>query len=79
MNPFENSLQEILQLLNTWEPRLLALSEEIIGDRKNTQNRSIRQILGHFVRFSIKQHTPDCAFAIPRESDVVPELRHQRQ
>jgi hypothetical protein len=47
MNQFEPANQTILQLLEEWEPRLLALPEEIIGDRKNSQNRSIRQILGH--------------------------------
>ena len=47
MNPFENSCQSVLQLVEVWEPRLLALSEEIISNRKNIQNRSIRQILGH--------------------------------
>jgi hypothetical protein len=47
MNPFENSCRNILQLLEEWEPRLLALSEDIISGRKNSQNRSIRQILGH--------------------------------
>lgn len=47
MNPFENSYQILLQLLEAWEPRLLALSEETISNRKNSQNRSIRQILGH--------------------------------
>lgn len=49
MNPFETSCQIILRLLEEWESRLLALSEEIITDRKNSQNRSIRQILGHLV------------------------------
>jgi hypothetical protein len=47
MKSFENICQSILQLIEVWEPRLLALPEEIIGDRKNSQNRSIRQILGH--------------------------------
>jgi len=47
MNPFENSCQSILQLLEVWEPRLLSLSEEVISKRRNSQNRSIRQILGH--------------------------------
>jgi len=47
MNPFENSCQATLQLLEVWEPRLLSLSEEVISNRKNIQNRSIRQILGH--------------------------------
>ncbi len=49
MNPFESSCQTILDLLEAWEPRLLALPEEIICQRKNSQNRSIRQILGHLV------------------------------
>lgn len=49
MNPFETSNQTILQLLELWEPRLLALSEEVISERRNSQNRSIRQILGHLV------------------------------
>lgn len=49
MNPFETSCQILLQQLETWEPRLLALPEEIISERKNSQNRSIRQILGHLV------------------------------
>jgi hypothetical protein len=49
MNQFEPSCQTIHQLLKVWEPRLMALSEEIISERKNIQNRSIRQILGHLV------------------------------
>ena len=49
MNPFETSCLNILQFLEVWEPRLLALSEEIISNRKNVQDRSIRQILGHLV------------------------------
>jgi hypothetical protein len=49
MNQFEISCQTILQLLEAWEPRLLILSEDIISNRTNSQNRSIRQILGHLV------------------------------
>lgn len=44
---FENSCRKILQLIEVWETPLLALSEEIISARMNSQNRSIRQILGH--------------------------------
>ncbi len=47
MNTFEPLCQTILQYLEVWEPRLLALSEDTISGRKNSQNRSIRQILGH--------------------------------
>ena len=49
MNQFESSCQTILQLMDLWEPRLMALSEEVISTRKNIQNRSIRQILGHLI------------------------------
>jgi hypothetical protein len=49
MNQFETICQTILQLLEDWEPRLLCLPEEIISNRSNSQNRSIRQILGHLV------------------------------
>jgi len=47
MNPIENSCQTILQLLKVWEPKLMVPSEEIISSRKNIQNRSVRQVLGH--------------------------------
>lgn len=47
MNPFEPACQSILKLVEEWEPRLLSLSEEVISTRTNSQNRSIRQILGH--------------------------------
>jgi hypothetical protein len=47
MSPFEPICQTILQYVDVWEPRLLALPEEVISDRKNSQNRSICQILGH--------------------------------
>ncbi len=47
MNQFDPLCQQILLLLNEWEPRLLALSEVVISERKNSQNRSILQILGH--------------------------------
>jgi hypothetical protein len=40
---------EIKALINEWEPRLLSLNEQIIAERVNVQNRSIRQITGHMV------------------------------
>jgi hypothetical protein len=46
---FESVSQEIFSLIKEWEPKLLALPEDIISTRKNTQNRTIRQILGHMV------------------------------
>lgn len=49
MNTFENDCREMLQLIEVWETRLLSLSGEITASRRNSQNRSIRQILGHMV------------------------------
>ena len=49
MNSFENSCRKILQLIEVWETPLLTLPEEIISNRINSQNRSIKQILGHMV------------------------------
>ena len=39
----------ILEGVQEWEPRLRALHEEVITQRRNTQNRSVRMILGHMV------------------------------
>jgi len=49
MKEFETNNQELLTLLEEWEPRLLLLTEEIITQRRNSQNRTIKQILGHLV------------------------------
>jgi hypothetical protein len=49
MNPFESIQQELLKLLKIWEPKLQTLQEEIIAGRRNGQNRTIRQILGHLI------------------------------
>jgi hypothetical protein len=40
---------EILSLIEEWYPRLSALQNEVITNRRNSQNRSIRMILGHTV------------------------------
>lgn len=39
----------MLQLVNEWELRLLSLPEDVIGNRRNSQNRTIKQIVGHMV------------------------------
>ncbi len=44
---FEPNNREILQLLAHWEPELLALPDDVISNRRNTQGRNIKQILGH--------------------------------
>ena len=49
MNEFEKNNRELLDLIEEWEPKLSALSEDVISNRQNSQNRTIRQITGHMV------------------------------
>ena len=49
MIPFENIVIEIVSLTNEWASKLLLLPEETIADRRNSQDRSIKQIVGHMV------------------------------
>ena len=49
MVEFELNNEELLRLVSEWELRLLSLPEEVIGNRRNIQNRTIKQIVGHMV------------------------------
>jgi len=49
MNQFESNNQELLNLLSQWENKLLALPDEIIREHRNSQNRNIKQIVGHMI------------------------------
>lgn len=49
MNEFEANNQELLRLAKEWEPRLISLSTDVITNRRNGQNRTIKQILGHMI------------------------------
>ena len=40
---------EIISIVDTWYTRLTSLSPEIITQLRNSQNRTIKQILGHTV------------------------------
>ena len=46
---FEPIVQGILHLVDEWEPRLSGLPEEVITHRRNSQNRNIKQIVGHMI------------------------------
>jgi hypothetical protein len=41
--------REILSLIKDWEPKLTPLSNETIFQQKNSQDRTIKQILGHLI------------------------------
>jgi hypothetical protein len=49
MNEFEPLCKEIETLMQYWEPKLLSLHEETISQRRNNQNRTIKQIAGHLI------------------------------
>ncbi len=49
MECYESICRDLIHLIQHWEPRLQGLSEEVISQRKNGQNRSIKQILGHMI------------------------------
>ena len=49
MERFEPNNQELLALLREWEPKLFGLPENVISERRNSQNRTIKQIVGHMV------------------------------
>jgi hypothetical protein len=49
MKEFNESNKELLRLIDEWEPKLTTLSEDIISSNFNSQNRTIKQIVGHMI------------------------------
>ena len=46
---FQETCEDLSTLISAWEVKLFELPEQTVTVRKNRQNRSIRQILGHMV------------------------------
>ena len=49
INEFQANNQELLDLMEKWESRLSSLCENDIVTKRNSQNRNIKQIVGHMV------------------------------
>lgn len=49
MNEFNMNNQELLSLIDEWEPKLLALSEDLITFRLNNERWTIKETVGHMV------------------------------
>jgi hypothetical protein len=49
MHDLDSIGPELLPLIKAWEPKLLSLAQEVITERRNSQNRTIKQIVGHMV------------------------------
>lgn len=53
---FSSITDEIRDLVNIWELKLPLLSEETITKKRNQQNRSIKQIIGHMIDSASNNH-----------------------
>jgi hypothetical protein len=49
MEKFSEISYAIVALIKKWEPKLSSLPQEVITQLKNSQNRTIKQIVGHMV------------------------------
>lgn len=49
MSEFDGNNNELVRLTTEWEPKLMALPAELLESRRNKQQRTIKQILGHMV------------------------------
>jgi hypothetical protein len=49
MKKFESVTTGIRNQIEVWEPKLTELSDDILNNRRNSQNRTIKQILGHLI------------------------------
>jgi hypothetical protein len=49
MNEFESMTNEIVSIIEIWETKLSTLPEAFLIKRRNDQNRTIKQILGHLI------------------------------
>ena len=46
---FEHDTKKIVSLIDLWQVKLLSLPTAFIAERRNSQNRNIKQILGHLI------------------------------
>lgn len=49
LNEFKENNQELLSLIQEWEQKLMQLTEDMISKKRNSQNRTIKQIVGHLI------------------------------
>jgi hypothetical protein len=49
LNEFQPAIEGIISRVNEWESRLQQLPVDVITQRRNNQNRTIKQIVGHII------------------------------
>ena len=53
---FSNVTNGILRYIDAWEQKLIELPVETITEKRNKQNRTIKQILGHLIDSAANNH-----------------------
>jgi hypothetical protein len=53
---FTTTISGIQTAIATWEPVLIDLPDEVIMNKRNKQNRTIKQILGHMIDSASNNH-----------------------
>ncbi len=53
---FSNITTGIKKVIETWEPELINLTIDTITQKRNNQNRTIKQILGHLIDSASNNH-----------------------
>ena len=53
---FSNVTNGILRYIDTWEQKLIDLPVDTITRKRNKQNRTIKQILGHLIDSAANNH-----------------------
>lgn len=53
---FSDITNGITRVIKTWEPILISLPVEAITQKRNNQNRTIKQILGHMIDSASNNH-----------------------
>ncbi len=53
---FSNITNGILRYVDTWEQKLINLPLDTISNKRNNQNRTIKQILGHLIDSAANNH-----------------------
>jgi len=53
---FSDATSRISRIIEKWELRLLNLPPEVISGRRNSQNRTIKQLIGHLIDSASNNH-----------------------
>jgi hypothetical protein len=53
---FSSVTNRIIQLIEEWEHKLIEMGPEAVSQNRNSQNRTIRQILGHLTDSASNNH-----------------------